>query len=233
MNVLITGASGGVGKATALEFVRTTSHNLYLVSRNEALLKSIKEEAGIEKSYRVHIFPFDLISGDYAALREAIDAQSRGSIDIIINNAGAIVNKPFEEITADEFDTIVNTNFKGPFFLIQHMLPLLRESAHIVNISSMGGVMGSVKFPGLSLYSSSKGALSILTECLAVELAPRKISVNCLAPGSVQTTMLETAFPGFKAQTTSESIAEFIVHFATNGNRWMNGKVIPLSVSTP
>lgn len=232
MNVLITGASGGVGKAIAQEFIKTSSHNLFLVSRNEALLHAIKEEAGIEKSYRVHVFPFDLITGDYVALKKALMAQCKG-IDILINNAGAIVNKPFEDITFDEFDTIINTNYKGPFFLIQHLLPLMNEGAHIINISSMGGVMGSVKFPGLSLYSSSKGALSILTECLAVELAPRKISVNCLAPGSVQTSMLETAFPGYQAQTTSESIAEFIVLFATTGNRWMNGKVIPLSVSTP
>jgi len=97
----------------------------------------------------------------------------------------------------------------------------------------MGGFQGSVKFPGLALYSASKGALSTLTEVLAAELSARKIAVNCLAIGSVQTPMLQEAFPGYKAPVTPESMAQLISWFALNANNWLNGKVIPVSLSTP
>ena len=108
-----------------------------------------------------------------------------------------------------------------------------RQNAHIVNIGSMGGFQGSAKFKGLSLYSSSKGALAILSECLAEELKERKIFVNCLALGSAQTEMLSEAFPGYHAPLTAREMAGFVVDFATRGHRWFNGKVLPVAVSTP
>lgn len=230
-NIIITGASSGIGKATAIKLSEDSNNRIFLISRDKNKLKSLLEEIK-ENQNQVNVIPFDLISNDYSSLISNIK-EILGSVDVLINNAGALVNKPFSEISIQDFDRIVNTNFKGPFFLIQWLLPLLNKGAHIVNISSMGGFQGSVKFPGLSVYSSSKGALATLTECLALELNPLGISVNCLALGSVQTSMLEEAFPGYKAQLTSESMAEFIADFALNGHRWMNGKILPVSVSTP
>lgn len=230
-NIIITGASGGIGRAVALEMLKDENINLLLVSRNKENLESIAGEAGISGD-RIRTYPFDLSDRDYRQLIADIES-TFGKVDVLINNAGAIVNKPFEETTSADFERVVNTNFRGPFFLIQGLLPLLNSGAHIINISSMGGFQGSVKFPGLALYSASKGALSTLTEVLAAELSNRKISVNCLAIGSVQTAMLEEAFPGYKAPVTPESMAQFISWFALNANTWLNGKVIPVSLSTP
>jgi NAD(P)-dependent dehydrogenase (short-subunit alcohol dehydrogenase family) len=97
----------------------------------------------------------------------------------------------------------------------------------------MGGFQGSAKFKGLSLYSASKGALAILTECMAEEFKEKNINVNCLALGSVQTEMLAKAFPGYKAQSSPAEMAEFIANFALNAYKQINGKIIPVSASTP
>ena len=108
-----------------------------------------------------------------------------------------------------------------------------KTRGHVINISSIGGVQGSVKFAGLSAYSSTKAALACLTECLAEEFKDLNISFNCLALGAVQTEMLEEAFPGYKAPLTAWEMAEFISKFSVNANKVMNGKIIPVSLSTP
>lgn len=230
-NIVITGASTGIGRSTALELAKNNDNRIFLISRDKIKLELlISEINSIHKKSRA--YGFDLVTGNYDDLLNEI-IQYMTKVDVLINNAGTLVNKPFEEISNEEFDTVINTNLKGPFFLIQKLLPVMNESAHVVNISSMGGFQGSVKFPGLSLYSSSKGALAILTESLAVELSPRKISVNCLSLGSVQTGMFESAFPGYTAQMSSENMASLIADFALKGHQWFNGKVLPVSLSTP
>jgi NAD(P)-dependent dehydrogenase (short-subunit alcohol dehydrogenase family) len=175
---------------------------------------------------------FDLGNGSFEELALQVNRQL-GKIDILINNAGLLLNKPFGSISASEFDGIFNVNVRAPFMLTQALLPLLKEGSHVLNIGSMGGVQGSVKFPGLSVYSASKGALSVLTECLAAELEERKIAVNCLAFGSVQTEMLAKAFPGYEALTTATAMGEFVADFAMKGHKLFNGKVLPVSLSTP
>jgi NAD(P)-dependent dehydrogenase (short-subunit alcohol dehydrogenase family) len=97
----------------------------------------------------------------------------------------------------------------------------------------MGGYQGASKFPGLSAYSSSKGALANLSECLAEEFKEDGIKVNCLALGAVQTEMLEAAFPGFQAPVSPVQMACHILNFAESGHTVYNGKVLPVSVSTP
>jgi len=138
-----------------------------------------------------------------------------------------------EEITDHDFERVFNVNVKSVFVLIQSLLPLFNRDAHIVNISSMGGFQGSAKFPGLSIYSASKGALAVLSECLAEEFKERNIKVNCLALGAVQTEMLANAFPGYQAPVIARDMAKFISDFAMNGHRFFNGKVIPVSIATP
>ena len=127
----------------------------------------------------------------------------------------------------------METNFFGPASLIRSLKPMMPEGSHIVNISSMGGFQGSVKFRGLSYYSASKAAISCLTECLANEFSESEISVNCLALGSVQTEMLSEAFPGYKAPVEANEMAEFISDFALTGNKFFNGKILPVAVGNP
>jgi NAD(P)-dependent dehydrogenase (short-subunit alcohol dehydrogenase family) len=156
-----------------------------------------------------------------------------GSVDVLINNAGSLVNKPFMEISSSEFEAVFQVNVFAVATLIRLILPLMNQKGHVVNISSMGGVQGSAKFPGLSAYSSSKGALVILTELLAEEFKESGPSFNALALGAVQTEMLEEAFPGYQAPLSAAQMAEYIIDFALKGHQFYNGKVLPISSSTP
>jgi len=234
MNIVVTGASRGIGFALAMKFAQSTENKVFAFARSEAKLAGLKEKIeSFDQHAQFFYTTFDLLRGDIKNdLLPAIH-KDLGSIDILINNAGLLVNKPFEELTDADFDLTFDVNVKGVFKLIRDLLPLFNKQAHIVNISSMGGFQGSAKFPGFSLYSASKGAVSVLTECLAEELKDRNISVNALAIGAVQTEMLAEAFPGFQAPVTAEEMAAFIADFAVNGPKYFNGKVIPVSSSTP
>jgi NAD(P)-dependent dehydrogenase (short-subunit alcohol dehydrogenase family) len=159
-------------------------------------------------------------------------------VHVLINNAGLLINKPFEELSSQDWTDVYSTNVFGAVNMIRNLLPLLSPSeegvkSHIVNISSMGGFQGSVKFKGLSAYSSSKAALVGITECLAEEFKGRNIAVNCLCLGSVKTEMFAAAFPSFKASAAVEEMSAFIARFAVEGQKFFNGKIIPVSDSTP
>ena len=154
-------------------------------------------------------------------------------VDALINNAGAFLNKPFEKISKKEFEYIFQVNVFGLSSITRKVLPIIDSKGHIVNITSMGGINGAAKFDGLSAYSSSKGAVNILTELLAEEYKEKGPSFNALAFGAVQTEMLEEAFPGLKAPISSEEIADFILDFSLEGQKYFNGKILPVSSSTP
>ncbi|UCG28027.1 MAG: SDR family oxidoreductase, partial [Bacteroidales bacterium] len=156
-------------------------------------------------------------------------------IDVLINNAGYLHAVSFEETESSEAGQMASTNFLAPAELIRKTIPLLGKAgpSHIVNISSMGGIQGSVKFRGLAFYSATKSALATLTECLAEEYKDQRIFFNCLAFGAVQTEMLSEAFPGYCAPITSAEAARFVVDFALTGYRYFNGKILPVSVTTP
>ena len=236
MNIIVTGASRGLGASLALKFGLTGNNRLFLVSRDEASLNSLKEEIiSQNKETNVEVYNMDLtLQANIDNLVASVSGKVK-SIDILINNAGSLQNKGFEDFDISEAEAIFRINYMAPALLIQKMLPLFLSAkrAHIVNIGSMGGVQGSVKFPGLSHYSASKGALAVLTECLAEEYRSAGISFNCLALGSVQTEMLEEAFPGYKAPVSSAEMADFIVNFATNAHKFINGKIIQVTTSTP
>lgn len=217
----ITGASRGIGLATAEEFL-SNGWNVVVLTRNIAPLAELK---AIYTS-QLYLVAFDITHSDTALLPDY-------PVDVLINNAGTIVNKAFEDITQRELEYSYQTNVFGPFLLIQALMKRFTPTAHIINISSIGGVQGSVKFPGLTSYSSSKGALVVLTECLQCEFQETQWSFNCLALGAVQTEMLETAFPGYKAKVTSKDLSPYIFNFATTAHQVMKGKVIPVSLSTP
>jgi NAD(P)-dependent dehydrogenase (short-subunit alcohol dehydrogenase family) len=155
------------------------------------------------------------------------------NIDILINNAGKLVNKPFEDISRNDLYSVFDVNVFGVFNLIQKLLPYFKKKSHVVNISSVGGLVGSSKFPGLTAYSSSKGALNILTEVLAEEFAESGPKFNSLSLGSVNTPMLKEAFPGYSAKVTPDEMASFIFNFANTASSIFNGKVIPVSSTNP
>jgi len=231
MLILITGASKGIGFELVNQFSKDPANLVIAVSRNtNALNKLVKDK----NTHSVLPLKADITK---AAQQKKIYQTIKSlnlPLDILVNNAGEIVNKPFEKITEKDLRSVYNTNVFAPFTLIQTLLPLLnKKHSHIVNIGSMGGFQGSSRFPGLSAYSSSKSALSGLTECLAEELKPKNISVNCLALGAVQTEMLSRAFPGYKAPLKAVQMAEFICNFALTGQNYFNGKIIPVSSTTP
>ncbi len=233
MNIVITGASSGVGRETAKILAGIPGNRLMVIARNGMKIQALSGECNIKRHETVvQPLQFDLATGDMELLAHQINRQL-GKIDVLINNAGAMLNKPVGKLTVSEVDMVFSVNVKAPLLLIQALLPVMKPGSHIVNIGSMGGVQGSVKFPGLAAYSASKGALAVLTECLAEELKDRQIAVNCLAFGAVQTEMLERAFPGYNAPVSAEKMAEFVADFAINGHRYFNGKILPVSLSTP
>ena len=153
---------------------------------------------------------FDLnIPGDYKNVEIYINKHWK-QVDVLINNAGSILNKPFSKTTIEDFKNVYNTNVFGVAELTKLVIPFMPSNGHVVTISSMGGVQGSAKFAGLSAYSSSKGAVITLTELLAEEYKDSGPSFNVLALGAVQTEMLEEAFPGYKAPLSAVEMASYI-----------------------
>lgn len=223
--IVITGTSRGIG----LELVKILAgagHRVLALSRNDEPVKTLKLKA-------VQALPCDLgVENDLKAASEFV-AKEWGQVDVLIHNAGAIVNKPFEEITSEEFEEVYKTNVFGVAALTQKMLPFMKKEGHVVTVSSMGGVQGSMKFPGLSAYSSSKGAVITLTELLAEEYKEKGPSFNVLALGAVQTEMLAEAFPGYEAPVKPNDMARYIADFALTGNKYFNGKLLQVSNSTP
>ncbi len=222
-NILITGAGNGIG-FELVKIAANQGHKVIAVSRN---INSIKSLAGID-SYSIDITKERLVKSLITKLKS-----KNIRLDIIINNAGALVNKPFEKTTIEAFKRLYDVNVFAVASIIRQSLPIINKNGHVINISSMGGVQGSSKFSGLSAYSSSKGALIILTELLAEEFNKTGPSFNALALGAVQTKMLEKAFPGYESNTTPKQMAEYILNFSLSGHRFFNGKVIPVSLSTP
>lgn len=233
--VVITGASKGIGFETALKLCKE-GHRVIAIARTVSGLENLYNaavSAGADK--HLVVIPVDIsIPQQTDEFIERI-AGMVSAVDVLVNNAGALVNKPFVRLTSDELRHLYDVNVFAPFALTQKLLPMLKKSggAHIVNIGSVGGLNGTVKFPGLTGYSSSKGALAILSEVLAEELKPENVSVNCLALGAAQTEMLSKAFPGYKAPLTAAEMGEYIAWFAVNGSKYFNGKVLPVAVSTP
>ena len=231
--VIVTGASRGIGFELVQKYVEA-GHEIIALSRNSDRLEQLKEAClKLNPQAQVHIFSFDLAKEDIAAQLMPFVESCFQNVDILINNAGALIAKPFTEISAEELQRIYHVNVLSVFKLTQELIPKFSNNAHIVNISSVGGVQGSVKFSGLSAYSSSKAALVALTECLAEEYKETDLAFNCLALGAVQTEMLEEAFPGYQAPTSAKNMAAYIFDFSINGQNFYKGKVLNVSKSTP
>jgi NAD(P)-dependent dehydrogenase (short-subunit alcohol dehydrogenase family) len=230
MNVIITGASRGIGHAVAEAFLSHPGHVVGITARSAAPLEQLATNAA--GSSRAIPYPFDLTGGKIHDLTQAI-ARDFNKVDLLINNAGYLVNKPFTDLGREDYLKSLEINFLAPVFLIKGLLPLLERSeiGHIVNIGSMAGFQGITKIAGLAAYSASKAAINNISELLGVELAGKGIRVNALAPGSVDTEMIRLAIPGYKAAVIPDEMAEFIYAFATTAWKVVSGKVIPVALT--
>lgn len=223
-NVIITGTSRGIGYELALQFANA-GHKVLALSRKvpETLLKH----------ENITCLSVDLADAESVS---AVGATIEGTwqrADVLIHNAGALILKPFESITAEDFEYIYKVNVFGVAALNRAVLPFMGKGSHVVTISSMGGVQGTMKFAGLAAYSSSKGAVITLSELLAEEYKERGVAFNVLALGAVNTEMLQEAFPGYEAPLSAVQMADYIYNFALTGNTYYNGRVLQVSSTTP
>ena len=231
--IVITGASKGIGFETALALTGA-GHHVLAVARSQDGLETLRETALKQAPGAIiHPLVFDIVHGDYQKEFLPLVTDKLGHVDRLINNAGLLVNKTFSTTSITDFSAMLEANLLGHVRMMQHLLPLMPKDSHIVNIGSMGGFQGSVKFPGLAAYSASKAALHTLTECLAMELEDKGIKINCLALGSAQTEMLAHAFPQYESPITAHEMGAYIAQFAANGHHLFNGKVLPVAVTTP
>lgn len=223
-NIIVTGTSRGIGLELALQLA-AKGHRILAISRTipQALL-------GNEN---ISCLSVDLaIETDLQKISDYLAATWK-QVDAIIHNAGSLLLKPFSETSQADFESIYKVNVFGVANLTRVALPYLQKGSHVVTISSMGGIQGSLKFPGLAAYSSSKGAVITLSELLAEEYKEKGIAFNVLALGAVQTEMLAEAFPGYQAPISAAEMAQYIADFTLTGNQYYNGKVLEVSSSNP
>ena len=224
-NIIITGTSRGIGYELS-QFFAKSGHNVLALSRNNKTVEALNLK-------NVTALSFDLGNKhDYKKIETWLKTNWK-QVGVLINNAGTLINKPFSDISMDDFEAVYKTNVFGVAELTRIVLPFTKKESHVVTISSMGGVQGSMKFPGLAAYSSSKAAVITLTELLAEEYKETGPSFNVLALGAVQTEMLEEAFPGYIASISALEMAQYIFDFSLNGNKYYNGKLLQVSNSTP
>ncbi|RZJ68954.1 SDR family oxidoreductase [Flavobacterium sp.] len=222
-NIIITGTSRGIGLELALQLANS-GHKILALSR--------KSNPDLLKHENVTYLQVDL--SDENQLDQVSDfLQTWEKVDAIVHNAAALVLKPFEDLSLEDFEKVYRVNVFGVAALNRIAIPYLKRGSHVVTISSMGGVQGTMKFSGLAAYSSSKGAVITLSELLAEEYKEQGISFNVLALGSVQTEMLAEAFPGYQAPLQASEMATYIAEFTLTGNKFYNGKVLQVAATTP
>jgi len=223
-NVIITGTSRGIGFELALEFAKK-GHNVLAISR--------KVPDQLLGNPNITCLSIDISVEDEMREIDKFISSTWKKVDVLIHNAGCLVNRPFSQLTQSDFERVYKVNVFGVANLTRTCLPYMQKGSHVVSISSMGGIQGSIKFAGLAAYSSSKGALITLSELLAEEYKEQGIAFNVLALGAVNTEMLGEAFPGYEAPISAKEMADYIFNFALTGNKYYNGKVLQVSSTTP
>ncbi len=224
-NIVITGTSRGIGFELAKLFANK-GHKVLAISRNTKPLTVVNHP-------NITALSIDLSNNsDIKKVSDFIEKKWK-HVDVLINNAGKLINKSFEDLTSDDFLEVYKVNVFAVAELTKNLIPFLQKGSHVVTISSIGGVQGSIKFPGLAAYSSAKGAVITLSELLAEEYKEKQIAFNVLALGAVQTEMLSEAFPDYKAPLSAQEMATYIFDFSLTGNKFYNGKVLEVSSTTP
>ena len=225
---LVTGASRGIG-FEVVKYLAENDHLITAVARSQDKLSTLR---GLYPE-QIHTLALDITSEQNR--KDLVQHFNEKGLTLsgIVHNAGLLVNKPFPELTNEDWEKQLDVNLLAPVFITRDLLQFLNPGSHVLNISSMGGFQGSSKFPGLTGYSVAKGALSVFTECLSGELLDRQIKCNCLCLGAVQTEMLESAFPGMQAPVKAGEMGKYISNFLETGHTFYNGKVLPVSLVDP
>lgn len=224
-NIIITGTSRGIGFELAKQFA-DNNYQVLAISRNTSTIDQLGHS-------NITTLSVDLSQQeDLKKVSDFVKANWK-QVDVLVHNAGMLINKPFTELTEQDFIDVYKVNVFGVASLTKSLIPFMNSGSHVVTMSSMGGIQGSMKFPGLAAYSSAKGAVITLSEVLAEEYKETGIAFNVLAIGAVQTEMLEEAFPGYQAPLSASQMADYIYHFSLTGNQYYNGKVLQVSNSTP
>lgn len=240
---LVTGASRGIGHAIALALAGAGARVLvhYGRSAEEAgsLVSAIREKGG-----RADAISADLAAADGAALLAKQVRKITGDrLDVLVLNAGVSKAARIADYTVEDYDTLFATNVRGPFFLVQQLLPILGEGSNIIVISSVvaGAVVGKpgLENPSILAYASTKGALETLVKNWAAILGPRGIRVNAVAPGVIDTDMsnftkteagreVALGMQALKRLGKPEDVADVVAFMASDGARWITGASIPV-----
>jgi NAD(P)-dependent dehydrogenase (short-subunit alcohol dehydrogenase family) len=226
--IIVTGASRGIGYHTALKLANE-GHTVIATARTESNLLKL---ASKPENGKILPVAADLTIPEQIQ-KIADHAKELGNIDGLINNAGLVHRESFVDTDIEVFKNLLDVNVFGIVRLVKALKPFMNNGSHILNISSMSGFQGSLKFPGLSAYGAAKAAVIGLSEVLSAEFAEDHISVNCLAIGAVQTEMLSEAFPGFEAPVSPNQMGSYIADFILNGHQFYNGKVLPVALNDP
>jgi NAD(P)-dependent dehydrogenase (short-subunit alcohol dehydrogenase family) len=240
---LVTGASRGIGRATALALARAGAHVLVHYGRSaqeaESLVAAIQAEGG-----RANAVSADLGTADGASLlAKQVRTIVGDRLDALVLNAGISRSARIADYTLEDFDNLFATNVRGPFFLLQHLVPVLAEGSSIVVISSLGArmVVGKpgLENPSILAYASTKGALETLVKNWAAILGPSGIRVNAVAPGVIDTDMstftkteagreVAMGMQALKRLGKPEDVADVVAFVASDGARWITGASIPV-----
>ncbi len=226
-NIIVTGTSRGIG-FELVKYFSENDHNVLALTRNREKIDLLQKTHS-----NLAVLEVDITKDEDLKVVSGFIQKQWKKVDVIVHNAGMLIHKPFFKTTIDEFIDVYRVNVFAVAELTKQMMPYLHKGSHVVAISSMGGIQGSMKFAGLSAYSSSKGAVITLMELLAEEYKDSGIAFNTLALGAVQTEMLAQAFPDFKTPVTAAEMANYIADFSLTGNKIYNGKVLQVSNSTP
>jgi 3-oxoacyl-[acyl-carrier protein] reductase len=240
---LVTGASRGIGRATALALARSGANVLVHYGRSaaeaESVVAAIQAEGG-----RANAVSADLGTPDGASLlAQKVRSIVGDRLDVLVLNAGVSKSARIADYTVEDFDTLFATNVRGPFFLVQQLLPALGEGSNIIVISSLGArsVAGksSLENPSILAYSSTKGALETLVKNWAYILGPSGIRVNAIAPGVIDTDMshftkteagreVALGMQALKRIGKPEDVADVVAFMASDAARWITGASIPV-----
>jgi 3-oxoacyl-[acyl-carrier protein] reductase len=240
---LVTGASRGIGRATAAALAEAGARVLVHYGRSakeaESLVAAIQTKGG-----RADAIQADLETADGAShLAKQVRSIVGDRLDVLVLNAGISKSARIADYTVEDFDSLFATNVRGPFFVVQHLLPILGEGSSIVAISSLGAraVVGKpgLENPSILAYASTKGALETLVKNWAAILGPRGIRVNAVAPGVIDTDMSSftkteagreaaLGMQALKRIGKPDDVADVVAFLASDGARWITGASIPV-----